>query len=79
LIGKISFTDHFWLLLAGAMPTAARRRILDATLVASAEHGLVPSVQVSHGHAVLHGELRLPVEAGGRYDAAAPAPACIRT
>jgi citrate synthase len=47
LIGRISFTDHFWLLLTGAMPTAAQRRVLDATLVAIAEHGLVPSVQVS--------------------------------
>ncbi|HLZ97038.1 MAG TPA: citryl-CoA lyase [Steroidobacteraceae bacterium] len=47
LIGRISFTDHFWLLLTGAMPTAAQRRILDATLVAIAEHGLVPSVQAS--------------------------------
>jgi citrate synthase len=47
LIGRISFTDHFWLLLTGVMPTAAQRRILDATLVAIAEHGLVPSVQVS--------------------------------
>jgi citrate synthase len=47
LIGRISFTDHFWLLLVGKMPTAAQRRILDATLVAIAEHGLVPSVQAS--------------------------------
>jgi citrate synthase len=47
LIGHISFTDHFWLLLAGTMPTPAQRRILDATLVAIAEHGLVPSVQAS--------------------------------
>lgn len=47
LIGRISFTDHFWLLLAGTMPTPAQRRILDATLVAIAEHGLVPSVQAS--------------------------------
>ncbi|MGC2031055.1 MAG: citryl-CoA lyase [Steroidobacteraceae bacterium] len=47
LIGQISFTEHFWLLLAGTMPTAAQRRILDATLVAIAEHGLVPSVQAS--------------------------------
>jgi citrate synthase len=47
LIGRISFTEHFWLLLAGTMPTAAQRRILDATLVAIAEHGLVPSVQAS--------------------------------
>ena len=47
LIGRISFTDHVWLLLTGAMPTPSQRRILDATLVAIAEHGLVPSVQVS--------------------------------
>jgi len=47
LIGHIGFTEHFWLLLTGTMPTTAQRRILDATLVAIAEHGLVPSVQVS--------------------------------
>jgi len=46
LIGRIGFTDHFWLLLTGTLPTAAQTRILDATLVAIAEHGLVPSVQV---------------------------------
>ncbi len=47
LIGHIGFIDHFWLLLTGVLPTAAQRRVLDATLVAIAEHGLVPSVQVS--------------------------------
>jgi citrate synthase len=47
LIGTISFTEHFWLLLTGALPSAAQRRVLDATLVAIAEHGLVPSVQAS--------------------------------
>ena len=47
LIGNISFTEHFWLLLTGQLPSASQRRILDATLVAIAEHGLVPSVQVS--------------------------------
>src|SRR6185437_5373208 len=47
LIGRVGFTEHFWLLLTGAMPTAAQRRVLDATLVAIAEHGLVPSVQVA--------------------------------
>src|SRR5258705_10652784 len=46
LIGRIGFTEHFWLLLPGTLPTAAQSRILDATLVAIAEHGLVPSVQV---------------------------------
>ena len=44
LIGRIDFTQHFWLLLTGEMPTSAQRRVLDATLVAIAEHGLVPSV-----------------------------------
>jgi len=47
LMGQISFTDHFWLLLTGALPTEVQRLMLDATLVAIAEHGLVPSVQAS--------------------------------
>jgi citrate synthase len=47
LVGSVSFTDHFWLLVTGQAPSAGQRRVLDATLVAIAEHGLVPSVQVS--------------------------------
>jgi len=47
LIGTIGFTDHIWLLITGALPSASQRRVLDATLVAIAEHGLVPSVQAS--------------------------------
>jgi citrate synthase len=47
LIGKISFTDHVWLLVTGDLPSPSQRRVLDATLVAIAEHGLVPSVQAS--------------------------------
>ena len=47
LIGRVSFTDHFWLLVTGNPPTEAQRRVLDSTLVAIAEHGLVPSVQAS--------------------------------
>lgn len=47
LVGQISFTDHFWLLLTGSLPTTVQRALLDATLVAIAEHGLVPSVQAS--------------------------------
>lgn len=44
LIGRVSFTDHAWLLVTGALPSPAQRRMLDAALVAIAEHGLVPSV-----------------------------------
>jgi citrate synthase len=47
LVGTITFTDHVWLLVAGQLPNTAQRRILDATLVAIAEHGLVPSVAAS--------------------------------
>lgn len=47
LLGQTSFTDYFWFLLTGAMPETRQRQVLDATLVAIAEHGLVPSVQAS--------------------------------
>jgi citrate synthase len=47
LVGSINFTDHFWLLVTGTLPSEAQRRVLDSTLVAIAEHGLVPSVQAS--------------------------------
>ena len=47
LVGSITFTEHFWFLLTGALPSPAQRRILDATLVAIAEHGMVPSVQAA--------------------------------
>jgi citrate synthase len=47
LVGKISFADYFFLLLTGRMPDAACSAVLNATLVAIAEHGLVPSVQAS--------------------------------
>jgi citrate synthase len=47
LIGHVSFTEHFYLLLTGKRPTPQALAVLDATLVAIAEHGLVPSVQAS--------------------------------
>lgn len=47
LIGKINFTDYFWLLVLGERPALAQRQMLDACLVAIAEHGLVPSVQAA--------------------------------
>ena len=47
LIGSVSITEHFWLLVTGKRPTAAQTRVLDSCLVAIAEHGLVPSVQAA--------------------------------
>lgn len=45
LIGRISFTDYFSLLVTGQRPSRGDAMVLDATLVAIAEHGMVPSVQ----------------------------------
>ena len=47
LIGKVSFVDHYFLLLTGRTPTTGQSTVLNATLVAIAEHGLVPSVQAA--------------------------------
>ncbi len=47
LIGSIDFTDYFWLLVIGSRPTEPQKRMLNACLVAIAEHGLVPSVQAA--------------------------------
>lgn len=47
LIGQIDFTDYFWLLVLGEKPSKPQRRMMDACLVAIAEHGLVPSVQAA--------------------------------
>src|SRR4030095_9819145 len=43
LIGKVSFVEHFLLLLVGRMPSPGELAVVNATLVAIAEHGLVPS------------------------------------
>jgi citrate synthase len=47
LIGSLTLTEHFWLLVTGTRPSAAQARILDACMVAISEHGLVPSVQAA--------------------------------
>jgi citrate synthase len=47
LIGQIGFVEHFFLLLTGQLPSAGQAAVLNATLVAIAEHGLVPSVQAA--------------------------------
>jgi citrate synthase len=47
LIGKVGFTDYFYFLVTGQMPTENQRFFTDACMVAIAEHGLVPSVQAA--------------------------------
>ena len=43
LMGRMSFTEYFHLLLTGSEPTEDQRFFLDVLLVAIAEHGLMPS------------------------------------
>ena len=43
LMGHVSFTEYFHLLLTGDEPTEEQRFFLDLLLVAIAEHGLMPS------------------------------------
>ncbi len=45
LIGKVTFTEQIYLLLKGELPTEPQRAVLDAMLVACAEHRInVPSI-----------------------------------
>jgi citrate synthase len=43
LMGRLTFTEYFHLLLTGEEPTEEKRFFLDLLLVAIAEHGLMPS------------------------------------
>jgi citrate synthase len=43
LMGRLSFTEYFHLLLTGDEPTADQRFFLDLLLVAIAEHGMMPT------------------------------------
>ena len=43
LMGRLSFTEYFHLLLTGSEPTEEQRYFLDLLLVAIAEHGLMPT------------------------------------
>jgi citrate synthase len=43
LMGRVSFTEYFHMLLSGEEPTEEQRFFLDLLLVAIAEHGLMPT------------------------------------
>ena len=43
LMGRVSFTEYFHLLLTGREPTEEQRFFLDLLLVSIAEHGLMPT------------------------------------
>jgi citrate synthase len=43
LMGELSFTEYFHLLLTGELPTEDQRFFLDLLLIAIAEHGMMPT------------------------------------
>src|SRR5918996_5889634 len=43
LMGSVTFTEYFHLLVTGHQPTADQRYFLDLLLVAIAEHGMMPT------------------------------------
>ena len=43
LMGRLTFTEYFHLLLTGTEPTEDQRFFLDLLLVSIAEHGMMPS------------------------------------
>jgi citrate synthase len=43
LMGRLTFTEYFHLLLTGSEPTADQRDFLDVLLIAIAEHGMMPT------------------------------------
>src|SRR4051812_14489733 len=43
LMGRLSFTAYFYLLLTGGEPSEEQRFFLDLLLVAIAEHGMMPT------------------------------------
>ena len=43
LMGRLSFTEYFYLLMTGREPNADQRYFLDLLLVSIAEHGLTPT------------------------------------
>ncbi|MFM7971096.1 MAG: citryl-CoA lyase [Betaproteobacteria bacterium] len=65
VLGQQSFTAYFLFLLTGQTPSANLVRAADATMVAIAEHGLVPSVQAARmTHAAAPDALQGAVAAG---------------
>ena len=47
LMGKLTFTEYFFLLTTGRRPTSNQTYFLDLLLVSIAEHGLVPTNQAA--------------------------------
>lgn len=64
LIGRITFAEMMFLMLQGNLPTKPQARVLDALLVASAEHGIAPPSMISRCFASYGTSIQAAVGAG---------------
>jgi citryl-CoA lyase len=65
LMGRVSFADAIYLLLAGELPTPSVSRLISAILVSSVDHGAMPpSTVVARNVATTGAPLRAAVAAG---------------
>ncbi len=65
IIGKVSFTEMFYLLVVGKVPTSEQSRVLDACLVTLMEHGFTPSALISRLMAESSpGQIQVSIAAG---------------
>ena len=65
MIGRHSYTEVFYFLAAGRMPTAQQTRVLDACLVTLMEHGFTPAALISRLMAEsVPGQIQVSIAAG---------------
>jgi citrate synthase len=64
LVEQVTFTDLVYLLLAGELPTAGQRAMVDAILVSLAERGIAPSSMIARSVTSAGSPLQAAVAAG---------------
>ena len=65
VVGKLTFTEGFYLIVTGQMPSAGQVRLLDAALLVLMDHGLTPSALVARLVADSNpDDIQIPLAAG---------------
>lgn len=65
VVGELSFTEGFYLVVTGRVPTAPQRKVLDAALLVLMDHGLTPSALVARIVADSNpDDIQIPLAAG---------------
>lgn len=65
VVGELSFTEGFYLVVTGRVPTRTQRKVLDAALLVLMDHGLTPSALVARIVADSNpDDIQIPLAAG---------------